>query len=581
MYPGTIMNWHDQSEIDVQSSTNVIINNAPLFLQVFSSDKGPEDLRIVSGDDFDSLYGTMSFTRHGQSAIQAKNIIAAGGRLLAKRVVASDSTLANAVLVAKVTDSEGSAKVTWSVKNIENCKSFDDVKTAALKLLKDDQGEYPVIVYADNGRGVSDKAVRLNPDYTVSKTIGKTFYTLAVYEGSTATEKETVSFDPTVVYSDESYHLNKETCDQIDAEVLEDVYELYLSNLSKKLGIAEDDLRNYDLVYGYTNRGKNLDKFVLDPAGVDLDSEVGIKLKNGSNGVFGDAPVGTSAWTNALKEAFDGTYSQMIYDVDTYKVAAIVDANYPDVVKNAIADLVNFRQDCVFFRDFGTGLKTFLEIKAKYDTFADHRSRFIADYCTSYSIKDPNTMKNIEVTMTYDLASCLVNHLATNAYAPVAGIINGFVLPNAIRGTINFTPIKTPSVNQKDAMEEIRVNYAIFQENQCVVQTCYTSQEAYTQLSYVGNVIAIQNVMRAVRAQCPKTRYNLSNGDDLSLYATAVNTVLSQFANNFSVLNFTYTQDNLKSRQKIFYASIQFAFRNWAQTEIFDLYAINNGSITA
>ena len=55
MYPGTIMNWHDQSEIDVQSSTNVIINNAPLFLQVFSSDKGPEDLRIVSGDDFDSL----------------------------------------------------------------------------------------------------------------------------------------------------------------------------------------------------------------------------------------------------------------------------------------------------------------------------------------------------------------------------------------------------------------------------------------------------------------------------------------------------------------------------------------------
>ena len=87
--------------------------------------------------------------------------------------------------------------------------------------------------------------------------------------------------------------------------------------------------------------------------------------------------------------------------------------------------------------------------------------------------------------------------------------------------------------------------------------------------------------MRAVRAQCPKTRYNLSNGDDLSLYATAVNTVLSQFANNFSVLNFTYTQDSLKSRQKIFYASIQFAFRNWAQTEIFDLYAINNGSITA
>jgi hypothetical protein len=198
------------------------------------------------------------------------------------------------------------------------------------------------------------------------------------------------------------------------------------------------------------------------------------------------------------------------------------------------------------------------------------------DYATSYQIKDPTTYKNIDVTMTYDLAYALVNHIANKPNAPIAGTVNGFVLPSAIAGTVSFTPIITPTVNQKQAMEDIRVNYAIFQEGQCVVQSCYTSQTAYTQLSYGNNVLAIQQVLRAVRTSCPKQRYSLASSNDLSAYATAVNNVLAEFKNNFDILRFTYTSDALKASQKIFYASIEFAFLNWSQTEIFDIYAINN-----
>ena len=125
-------------------------------------------------------------------------------------------------------------------------------------------------------------------------------------------------------------------------------------------------------------------------------------------------------------------------------------------------------------------------------------------------------------------------------------------------------------------MEDIRVNYAIFQDNDCVVQTCYTSQLAYTQLSFISNVIAIQTVLRAVRTACPRQRYSLSTGLDLSSYAEGVAKVLEDYKSNFSTLRFTYTQDNLKAAQKIFYASIEFGFLNWAQTEIFDIYAIND-----
>lgn len=578
MYPATIFNWHDLSEINVGSNPDSI-DDSPLFFQVFSSDKGTEDLIEISGKNFDSMYGPMSFTKHGQSAIQAKNIIDAGGRLLAKRVVAEDSTLANLILIANVTANTSGSGVTvkWTSQSVTGCKTFEEVKQQALNLFDEANGVFPVIMYADNGRGVSAKSVRLNPDYSTSKTIGKTFYSLVVYEGASITERATVSFDPTVIYANTSYALEPESAVQINGLVIENVYEAYVATVAEALGIAPEVARSYDLVYGYTNAGSLLPGFTLDDTGVDLDNSVGLKLTNGTNGSFGTAPVGTTDWANAIADVFLGNVTDRVWDVDEYKIAAVIDANYPDVVKEAIAAFVIFREDCVFLRDYGLGLTTFLEIKTRYnDLNQKYRSRFIADYATSYQIKDPQTKKNIEVTCTYDIAAKLISHISENPYAPVCGRVNGFILPAAIKGTINFTPVITPSVNQKEAMEDIKVNYAIFEGESCILQTNYTTNEKYTQLTYLCNVIAIQRVLRAVRTACPKQRYSLSTGTNLNSYASAVNNVLSKFASNFTVLNFVYIQDDLKAAQKIFYASIQFAFLNWAQTEIFDIYAINN-----
>jgi Holliday junction resolvasome RuvABC endonuclease subunit len=73
----------------------------------------------------------------------------------------------------------------------------------------------------------------------------------------------------------------------------------------------------------------------------------------------------------------------------------------------------------------------------------------------------------------------------------------------------------------------------------------------------------------------------LTTGLSLQNYADAVTKVLEDYQNNFSTLEFIYTEDNVKAAQKIFYASIQFAFLNWAQTEIFDIYAINDWELTS
>lgn len=575
--PGTYVNWHDLSEINNNVVADVV-DDSPLFCQVFSADKGTEELTIISGsDNFDAMYGNMSFARHGQSAIQAKAIIDAGGRLFCKRIVAEDSTLANLVVTATVTGSDGSATIKYETQSVSGCKSYKEVEERASALLDDNAGVYPLMFFTDNGRGVSSKSVRITPDYQTSKTIGKTFYTLVIYEGNDVIERNAISLDPTVIYQANAYRLDESVGVQVKGLVDDAVYELFVHKIATALNKSADEIRNNDLLYGYTYKGSEHAGLSIDSTSVDLDATTGVALAEGTNGEFGDAPVDTAAWEAQLNKVFTGEFDNRIFDVDQYKFAAIVDADYPRSTKKAIFDLVEFRQDFVYFRDYGTkDLNSFLEIKAAHDGFIDERSRFVADYFTTYQIKEPTTRKNITVTMLYDLAIDLVDHVAGGAFNPVAGSINGFILPNAIEGTINFTPINTPSINQKEAVDELRVNYAIFEGRDCVVQSSYTSQDRYTQLSYVNNVLAIQTVMRDVRNTCPKQRYALSTTGDLQAYADAVNEVLSDYTTNFDLLEFEYTSDPLKESQKIFYASIRFAFLNWAQTEVFDIYAVNN-----
>lgn len=619
MYPGTKFNWIDQTTLTIQEPASV--DDSPLFLQAFACDKGPEDITVVKGEDFAKLYGTQRFSKYGQAGIQAQNIINAGGRLMAKRVVAENSELAYTVFFATVTPgNEGTASIKWTKypaegeeADAQTFKTFDEVLTFAKEHQSD--GFYPVMIVTDNGRGVSSKSVRIAPDYITSKSYGNMFYTITVLEGTVITEQQPMTLDTTVILNDVAYRLDKTSCVQVSGLTIESAYDDFVKRLAELTKIDEATIRTYDLINGMSSKGDKLSKISIIEAddSVNLSQDTGILLQCGSNGDFdtddGTPTKDTAAYEEALCAFFEGRDvdapgTRWIYDLDEYKISAVVDANYPFKVKRAIALLANTREDFVYFRDYGLGLKTFIEIKAIHDgndsseleppkrnskCIADVSSKFIMDYCTSYKIIDPVERKQIDVTMTYDLASCLVYHVARNPIAPVAGIANGFILPNAIKGTISFTPqiqkvwtgvdedgysTFTPD-NQKQAMDDLRVNYAIFQEDDCVVQGTYSAQTADTQLIYGNNILAIQQVMRAIRTACPRIRYSLSTGEDLENYRTAVENVLDKFRDNFKVLNFVYTTSPLEIKQKIFHAGIEVAFLDWAQSEIFDIYAID------
>lgn len=194
MKPGTTINWIDQSSSNNQVEDTII---RPLFLQLFTSDKGPEGLTTIYGNDFFKMYGsTPSFKKHGQPLIQAAEIIKAGGELLCKRVVAEDAALANLVVVAKVskeqvqkvdangkplyidadtgketTESNGgqnersmmnTAKIKYDAVSIKGAKTITEVKTYAEQLLKDEL-EVETYTSYDTTTKVGDPLTDENP----------------------------------------------------------------------------------------------------------------------------------------------------------------------------------------------------------------------------------------------------------------------------------------------------------------------------------------------------------------------------------------------------------------------------------
>ena len=623
--PGTQFIWHDLSYINNQNDAQPV-EYAPLFLTASSFVKGPEDMRVVSGNQFYQLYGAPSFDKDGQPAIQAARIIDAGGRLLVKRVVADDATLANIILVANVNenltatpDTTGSdeaktinqimgrdtssdtdattryivssaSTIKWTAVSMSDIKEDSKVLEYAQSLLVEGErtdsapdasgvititstSSYPLFVICDNGRGISNKAVKFIPNFNVSKNIDYFFYNMQLLEGTSVIDKQDATLNPNSLVNNQNFGFNEFTSIQVKFYNVEDAFTKYVDKLAGITGLDSKTIAAYDLIFLNTNKRFPIPNISIAEDSINLNSETGIALTNGTNGTFGDAPFGTQAYADQCINFFNGTFNDAIFDLDDYKIAAIFDANYPLDVKEAIAELVTFREDCFYFRDLGIDVASYSSIIEAENKF-HHYNRYIGDYLTTYNILNPENGKRIKVSMMYDLAGIMVNHFINGAFRPTAGSANGMVLASAIPGTVNFTPRITPAVNQKSLLEDVRINYAIFQDDQCVVQSLYTSQEPYTQLSYINNVLAIQEVARNVRTACPKVRYTFASGSDFSKYAEEVSKVLSNFTDHFAELGFSYEQDSIHASQKIFYAVITFRFNNWAQTEIFDLYAL-------
>lgn len=615
MYVGTIIEYDDQSAISTLPIADV--RTQPLYLSLFTSDKGPEEWTELSGKDWFKAYGeSISFARHGQPLLQAAISINAGARLLSKRLVASDATLANLSIVATVTEGTTQAKdsngnllyedvngdvttdVTETPKMVNTAtikyegKSVTDINVVdpeeVFDKVKDTltENQYLLFTITDNGRGVSNKRFMITPNYRLSKSKEYIEYSFTISENNTDLEAMSFSPIPHLVVYNKNYSiesiLNTNSV-QIKCKQDEDGINNFIAKLAEITGRTVSDVEGLDFLFGYNRKGVSLEDILIDETGLNLQNSFGQALLEGSNGSFGDKPFTAENEGEYVKQAeyalgvdSNNVFDTVIYDLDRYKIDMVIDANYPDGVKRAIETIVTFREDCVFLRDMGLSMKNLEMIQIANEELVV-KNKFISTYCTCYDIIDPYSKKQISVTIGYNLAKLMVDHLNAGRILPACGIKHGMIIDDAIKGTLNFAPVVCPEPlgNQKEVMEELRVNYATYIGEDLVIETEYTSQELYTQYSFLNNILGVQEVARAIRNRCPVIRYSFIDGEDLERYKADIEDVIAQYSSNFKSITFDYVADPVYTNNKIFYAAINVGFRDFIQTEWFKITAIN------
>ena len=616
-YPGTIDNWIDQSGTKSQPTAEKTPN--PLLLTAAAFDRGPEKITRVVGQNFYKLFGYfIDFEKYGQAAIQAANIINNGGELMIKRVVAKDATLANIVIVAKVstdrvqkTDKDGKplyidsvtheettdpgesnekvminiAKTKFELVTVTGKKTQAEIAEEARKSFVENEDEniftYPLAIIVDNGRGVSTKRFGIDPQYGISKNQNFMIYRFK-YLGSEDLDAESVYFalTPGVIYLEKSMDIGMASTEMLQcrAEALEECVDAFYARVSEISGISVDELYKIDVLFGKDSKGAPVQGYALDETSQNLGITMGFGLESGTNGAFGDKPIDTDEYEQELVEFYNGTFDSDIFNLDMYKPDACIDANYPYAVKKAIYDLAKFRKDFYFFGDLGLDVNTFENAQIKMLDMP--RDKFTGWYGQSYQILNPFTKRRINVTISYGISRCIIDHLNTKRNTPYCGILYGWTFPEAIEGTVNFTPKITPVTNQKIALDDIRLNYASVLNNVLTMETEFTSQAELTQLSFANNVIAIQAIVKDVRDNCPKFRYSFISTDDLQSYKKAVNRIINKYTGWFESLEFVYVQDDIMKANKIFEASLKVKHKDFVQSEILNIYTLGTEQAT-
>lgn len=617
--PSTNDYWYDQTF----STTPEVVDSVdrPLFLAMFSSNKGPTGWRKIHGEDFFKTYGAdISFEKHGQPLLQAANIITNGGELLCNRLVADDSTVANTIILATVkqqqtqkvsatgdpiyidnltgaetpnaTDADGGANelafvntatIKWSAKTISDVTEYSgDILPKLPSLIVEDdtttEYTYPIFTIMDIGPGESTKRVKFDTNYTLSRSMGFAAHQL-IYCGSKNFDYEYINFSivPGMQYNGKSLSIEVASNNMIQVNAYE--YADGISKLFERLtaitGINESTLSTYDLLSAADARGKALSTIDIDPDGLDLSADIGIPLSSGSNGEFGDSPFGTDAYENAMIKSLDEYVYPEIFDLDRYQIDACVDANYPKSVKVKLANLAMFRKDFFYFGDLGTVCDTVDSVVEYKNTLpgADRDKRkFYSWYYQHGHIIDPYTSKYVDVTLTYGIARVLCSHMNGAVHKPYCGIVNGFTFPEFI--DINHIPIKTPSINQKEQVIEMQVNYASMINDVLTLETEYTYQEEISALSYINNVTALQTVVKDIRRNCPSFRYSFVTTNDVNEYEKNLNNIIKKYKPDYKELEVEFGQDELMKINKLFEVNLKAVHHDFYQAERVNVYTM-------
>lgn len=615
-YPKSKFEIIDQSQIqEIQSST--VTGPIIIVMAGYTSDKGTEDWELLQGfDGFTDVKGPISFARHGQAQLIVAEVLRNGGAVLGKRMVSDDAALANTTIRARIIVVDGVSYVYFYTRSGVGMLDFNEAAEVGYDnfdpqnpALDDGSFDIPLFTVTPKGRGISNIRFRFNPEYLTNRTSSNYIsYSFEIYEGTDLIESISFTMNPNIILNGVSQAMNPKIraySNQVQVKMYDEGIAAFVNKIAETATDPEGNLLgaaaviNYDFINGYNIRGTvQIGNLVVKADAsaegadlwsqykpsdidttVDLSDDGGVALGNGSFGSIGTNPMANpDEYEKLLLGTFGANRSSrnfdpIIYDLDAFKIEAIFDCSYSKAVKKAIADLVQFRGDMEFFADLGTTANTFDAILDAATNIPVGREIHMT-HCY-FNVYDPYSKREITVTTPYLLAIRMIEHVANGVYRPFAGMLNNLTFPEIIYGTLNFIPREIPGLNQRQAFADANINYIAYYDGVATMETLYTNQVEHTQLSYVNNIMGVQEVIKAIRTRCPRIRYSFADGDDLENYIDDVKEVLQNYQSNYKQLTVRYMADENYERNKIFYAMLVVQFRDFFQEEYFKIVAIS------
>lgn len=253
-----------------------------------------------------------------------------------------------------------------------------------------------------------------------------------------------------------------------------------------------------------------------------------IPFKYGSEGDLGyeDMMIRNKTMNDLLIKGYKGLIDDSITSKKIIPARFVLDANYPNDVKNAIHVLTTeIRDDLFFYCDLGF-TATPEEALAKRTTEVNFSSMKIAIYSQDFTVYDEHSGRDIKVTTPYFLASKIPScSKQYGLHFPIAGnkrgIIDGFKTPSWI-----------PNETYKELLYNKKVNYIESDTTKTKFGCQLTSDTRTTPLSNINNVITVIDIKNDIELMAENYQFEFNNQETIDAFQNELTEYLSKYTSS-------------------------------------------------
>lgn len=572
---------------------------------VFGQGRDNQLIYCKNKAEFISEFGSPNYKLYGQAAYNIHRALDAGDcGAYVLRVMPEDATYANTMIMIKykVVEAEDGTKalsVGYTAQTLENAITLSKI-TKKLRQLDDaepdEDGYYtrPLLTVYSLGRGKFGNNLRFriaditNYDDDTAEYKDYRFDVLTMEEKLVRKEYAMgcLNQDAFEDYLQESLFLQDLINDPDNG--LGKVNIIFNSNLYEELVdiyntqvIGDEDtpatIDTFDIIYGRTMDGEinPLIKIETSEDSVSFTAESdGVILASGSDGALDFASeTRDEEIENLLISAYSGELDKAILSTYSTRADFMLDANYPEAVKRAMAALAMRRQyDCTCYLDCGLADTTTECLRLAY-ALRDIKDPNVIKEAHHYTYRDREfTGKSIDMTSTFFLAGLIPNHFNKIGLGVPMAMVNAR-LTEAVPGS--FLPVLDPDDHEiKKEFYKLRLNYYesirrnVFQRGVAV-----NSQELLSDRMDEFNNYILNLAVQTARSIMHGHIYNFAEAEDRERYQKQTNDVMDQTLGRFvRSCEVSYVMSKNDERKNILRLRLRIVFKTVVKRGIVEVY---------